>query len=33
VTAHRAGVISELAVRPGQQVATGQAICVVSTVS
>jgi acetyl-CoA/propionyl-CoA carboxylase biotin carboxyl carrier protein len=30
ITAHRAGVISELAVEPGRTVTTGQVICVVA---
>ena len=31
VHAHRAGTVSELSVAPGQPVATGQAICVISS--
>jgi biotin carboxyl carrier protein len=30
VHAHRAGVVSELSVAPGEPVANGQAICVIS---
>jgi len=30
ITAHRAGVVSELAVEPGASVASGQVICVVA---
>jgi acetyl-CoA/propionyl-CoA carboxylase, biotin carboxylase, biotin carboxyl carrier protein len=30
ITAHRAGVVTELAVEPGQAVTSGQTICVVN---
>jgi len=30
VTAHRAGLVTQLSVKPGGSVATGQVICVVS---
>jgi len=30
VAAHRAGVVTQLSVKPGGSVATGQVICVVS---
>jgi biotin carboxyl carrier protein len=30
VHAHRAGIVSELSVAPGQQVTTGQVICVLT---
>jgi acetyl-CoA/propionyl-CoA carboxylase biotin carboxyl carrier protein len=30
ITAHRAGVVTELGVEPGQAVTSGQTICVVS---
>ena len=33
ITAHRAGVVTDLAVEPGQAVASGQVVCVIADAS